>query len=37
MMADRLLATHTVEVTTTSPTDVDWRIIATDGVEVGVS
>ena len=33
-MADRLLATHTVEVTTTSPTDFEWRIIATDGVEV---
>jgi hypothetical protein len=33
-LADRLLATHTVEVTTTSRIDFDWRIIATDGVEV---
>ena len=35
-LADRLLATHTVEVTTTSPTDFDWRIVATDGKAVGL-
>ena len=35
-LADRLLATHTVAVTTTSPTDFDWRIVATDGQAVGL-
>jgi hypothetical protein len=33
-LADRLLATHTVEVTTTSRTDFDWRTVATDGQAV---
>jgi hypothetical protein len=35
-MAGELLATHTVEVTTTSPIDFDWRIVATDGKAVGL-